>query len=117
LRVWSPAAIFNVTVSASLFITSAYLISTTFFFLVLPKKHALILTDINLLIIHIELVHDVTVGEQLQDLQRRRRTKDEEGHWQLWWRQSKYAGDGWWRRMHDIWCALEVSSPHHVGPQ
>jgi hypothetical protein len=35
------------------------------FFLVLPKKHALILTDINLLIIHIELVHDATIGEQL----------------------------------------------------
>jgi hypothetical protein len=47
---------------------------------ILSKKHAVILTDINLLIIHIELLHDATAREQLQDLQWRRRMDDEEGH-------------------------------------
>jgi hypothetical protein len=57
--------------------------SLVFFLVILSKKHAVILTDINLLIIHTELLHDVTAREQLQDLQWRRRMDDEEGHWWL----------------------------------
>jgi hypothetical protein len=50
---------------------------------ILSKKHAVILTDINLLIIYIKLLHDATAREKLQDLQWRRRMNDEEGHWWL----------------------------------